>query len=165
MFLLLTGKLPFTGSLQDVMQMQREQKMPVQEIGNAQLRKIVGKATQKKQADRYQSAAEFRVALDAITGTFSSPRTEPAPQAVQASPTAVISTEETDAKDAQTPTQIVEEKTAKVSAKTKDKKEKGTTDQKKTVSANEQNKNFAKLATATTIIGLACGALLSYFLM
>ena len=165
MFLLLTGKLPFTGSLQDVMQMQREQKMPVQEIGNAQLRKIVSKATQKKQADRYQSAAEFRVALDAITGTFSSPRTEPAPQAVQASPTAVISTEETSAKDAQAPTQIVEEKTAKVSAKTKDKKEKGTTDQKKTVSTNEQNKNFAKLATATTIIGLACGALLSYFLM
>ena len=165
MFLLLTGKLPFTGSLQDVMQMQREQKMPVQEIGNAQLRKIVGKATQKKQADRYQSAAEFRVALDAITGTFSSSKTEPTPQAVQATPTAVISTEETYAKDAQAPTQIVDEKTAKVSAKNKDKKEKGTTEQKKTISSNEQNKNFAILATATTIIGLACGALLSYFSM
>ena len=67
MFHLLTGKLPFSGSLQDVMQMQREIDVPVSAINDSKLREIVAKATRKKQSERYQSAAEFRVALDGVS--------------------------------------------------------------------------------------------------
>ena len=67
MFHLLTGKLPFSGSLQDVMQMQREVDVPVNMIGDKEMRNIVAKATMKKQSKRYQSTAEFRVALDDIS--------------------------------------------------------------------------------------------------
>ena len=49
MFHLLTGKLPFSGSLQDVMQMQREIDVPVSAINDSKLREIVAKATRKKQ--------------------------------------------------------------------------------------------------------------------
>ena len=67
MFQLLTGSLPFTGSLQDVMQMQREMDVPVNAINDKKLRGIVAKATAKKQSERYQSCAEFRVALDGVS--------------------------------------------------------------------------------------------------
>lgn len=70
MYQLLTGKQPFTGSLQEVMQMQREEELPLDQIRNKKLRDIVNKATQKRQSERYQSAAEFRAALDDVTITL-----------------------------------------------------------------------------------------------
>lgn len=63
-FQLLTGHLPFTGSYSDIVQAQIHQPLPLDEIKDDRLREIIKKATEKKQEDRYGSAAEFRVALD-----------------------------------------------------------------------------------------------------
>lgn len=63
---LAVGRLPFTGTNQDVMAAHIQHKMPVNDITDKELRKIVDKATQKKQEKRYQSAAEMIVDLDAI---------------------------------------------------------------------------------------------------
>lgn len=65
-FQLLTGKLPFEGATHEVLEMQQHKKMPLQQIENKALRKIVGKATEKEQNKRYQSAAEFRVAVEQL---------------------------------------------------------------------------------------------------
>lgn len=64
LYQLLCGKLPFEGSMADVIVMQKTQKIPVKNIANDAMRQIVRKATEKKQSKRYQSASEFRVALD-----------------------------------------------------------------------------------------------------
>lgn len=71
---LLVGKLPFTGPVTKVLDAQKNQKAPVKNITKdivdskhvADARYVVAKATEKDQNKRYQSAAEFRVALDAI---------------------------------------------------------------------------------------------------
>lgn len=70
---LLVGKLPFTGPVTQVLKAQKETKTPVRNITNVKngailrdLRYVVGKATEKLADKRYQSAAEFRVDLDAI---------------------------------------------------------------------------------------------------
>ena len=75
---LLVGKLPFTGPVTKVLEAQKSQKTPVKNIINvndaADFRAVVAKATEKDQDKRYQSAAEFRVALDAIgTGIGKAP--------------------------------------------------------------------------------------------
>lgn len=64
MFQLLCGKLPFVGPDHEVMQMQIKEKMPISEIKDSSLREIVRRATEKNQGKRYQSASEFRAALD-----------------------------------------------------------------------------------------------------
>ncbi len=64
LFQLLTGHLPFEGAANDVMQMQCKSKMPLKEISDKSLRKIIEKATEKKQADRYRSVSGMRVALE-----------------------------------------------------------------------------------------------------
>lgn len=64
LFQLITGHLPFTGPDAEVLAMQMKKELPLKEIKNKQLRNAVSKATRKKQADRFQSAAEFRVALE-----------------------------------------------------------------------------------------------------
>ncbi len=69
---LLVGKLPFTGPVTKVLEAQKKIKTPVKNItgaskkDTADLRRVVSIATEKDQDKRYQSAAEFRVALDAI---------------------------------------------------------------------------------------------------
>lgn len=63
-FQLLTGKLPFEGTLRDLIQAQIHLPLPLDEIEDERLREIIQKATEKDQKDRYASAAEFRVALD-----------------------------------------------------------------------------------------------------
>ena len=67
---LLVGKLPFTGPVTKVLDAQKNQKTPVKNIAGIKdvddFRIVVLKATEKEQDKRYQSAAEFRVALDAI---------------------------------------------------------------------------------------------------
>ena len=61
---LLVGKLPFTGSKYEVLQMQLNDKVPVKHIKNPLLAKIVKKATEKNKTDRYSSVAELRVEID-----------------------------------------------------------------------------------------------------
>lgn len=61
---LLVGKLPFTGSKYEVLQMQLNRKVPVRHINNKLLRKIVKKATEKNKADRFATVAELRVEID-----------------------------------------------------------------------------------------------------
>ena len=70
---LLVGKLPFAGPVTKVMEAQKSTKTPVKNIIGIQdtkvsrdVRHIVAKATEKEQDKRYQSAAEFRAALDAV---------------------------------------------------------------------------------------------------
>lgn len=67
---LLVGKLPFTGPVTKVLDAQKKQKTPVKNITGIKdvddFRIVVSRATEKEQDKRYQSAAEFRVALDAI---------------------------------------------------------------------------------------------------
>ena len=61
---LLVGKLPFTGSKYEVLQMQLNDKVPVKHIKNPLLAKIVKKATEKNKTDRYSTVAELRVEID-----------------------------------------------------------------------------------------------------
>lgn len=69
LFELIAGKLPFDGATNDVLEMQLKKKVPVDMISSKQVRKVIAKATEKKQADRYQSAAEFRVSVERLERT------------------------------------------------------------------------------------------------
>lgn len=64
LFQLVTGHLPFEGTLNEVRKKQLNDKLPLKEISDQTLRTIIEKATEKDQRKRYQSAAEFRVAID-----------------------------------------------------------------------------------------------------
>lgn len=61
---LLVGRLPFEGSQYEVLQNQLKHKVPVGNIDNKNLAKIIKRATEKIQSHRYSSIAEFRVAID-----------------------------------------------------------------------------------------------------
>lgn len=65
-FQLVTGNLPFEGATHEILEMQQHKKMPLQLIEDKALRKIIGKVTEKEQSKRYQSAAEFRVAVEQL---------------------------------------------------------------------------------------------------
>ena len=73
LFQLVTGKLPFEGATHAVLDMQQHKKMPLQLIEDKALRKIIGKATEKEQSKRYQSAAEFRVAVEQLKNAEKKP--------------------------------------------------------------------------------------------
>lgn len=64
LFQLVTGHLPFEGSFAEVYKKQLNDKLPLKEINDKALRAIIDKATDKNQNKRYQSASEFRVAID-----------------------------------------------------------------------------------------------------
>lgn len=64
---LLVGELPFSGTYTHILECQKTVKTPVKNITfGKRYRDIVAKATAKEQENRYQSAAEFRVALDGL---------------------------------------------------------------------------------------------------
>lgn len=65
---LYTGRLPFSGTHLQLHQAQMKQKVPVRLIPHRGIRKIILKATDKDQEKRYASAAEFRVALERLSG-------------------------------------------------------------------------------------------------
>lgn len=65
-FQFVVGHPPFEGSTHEVLEMQLHKKLPLQLIKQKQLREVIAKATAKKQAERYQSAAEFRVAVERL---------------------------------------------------------------------------------------------------
>lgn len=64
LYRLLTGSLPFEGTQYEVLQKQLKAKVPVRAIEDVGLARLIGKATEKQQSSRFQSVAEFRVALD-----------------------------------------------------------------------------------------------------
>lgn len=66
LFQLITGHLPFDGPIQVVLNAQLHRNLPLSEIKQSRLRGIIKKATSKNQNDRYQTAAEFRVAIEQI---------------------------------------------------------------------------------------------------
>ena len=72
MYQLCVGSLPFNGTHQEVLAAQCTQKMPVVNIMNRDLRRIVERATQKKQERRYASAAEMIVDLEHVKSSANS---------------------------------------------------------------------------------------------
>ncbi len=67
LYQLLCGHLPFEGSMKDVMEMQLQKPMPLENVANPALRSIIKQATEKNQSKRFQSAFEFRTALDKLS--------------------------------------------------------------------------------------------------
>ena len=63
---LVVGKVPFIGSKYEVIECQLHKPLPLKNIKSWQIREIIGKATEKKQSDRYASSALFRAAIDNI---------------------------------------------------------------------------------------------------
>ncbi len=66
LYQLLVGKVPFDGEMAEVLDMQLNKKMPLYNIKQKQIKEVIKTATQKKRSQRYQSAAEFRVAVDKL---------------------------------------------------------------------------------------------------
>lgn len=66
LYQLLVGKVPFEGEMTEVLEMQLNKKLPLYQVKQKQIKEAINTATQKKQANRYQSAAEFRVAVDRL---------------------------------------------------------------------------------------------------
>jgi len=64
LFQLIVGHLPFEGPSNVVLNSHLHDKMPLRQVKDAALRKIIERATNKDCTKRYTSAAEFRVALD-----------------------------------------------------------------------------------------------------
>ena len=64
LFQLVVGHLPFEGPSNVVLNSHLRDKMPLKQVKDATLRKIIERATNKDCTKRYYSAAEFRVALD-----------------------------------------------------------------------------------------------------
>lgn len=63
----IVGSLPFEGTMAELIKQQLNEKIPLKQVPYKAIRHIIGKATAKKQADRYQSAAEMRVDLEHLT--------------------------------------------------------------------------------------------------
>lgn len=72
MFELFTGHVPFEGATHEVLLKQLKEKLPLKEISDRQARKIIARATAKKQSERYTSAAEFRVDVEQLGRSTSS---------------------------------------------------------------------------------------------
>ena len=72
LFELLTGHQAFEGAVHEVLDKQLRGKMPLNEVPNKDLRRIIETATAKRQQDRFASAAEFRVALEQLSRTTTS---------------------------------------------------------------------------------------------
>ena len=66
LFQLIVGHPPFEGDRNEVLQKQLHSKLPLQLIKHRGLRAVIARATEKSRSRRYQSAAEFRVALDQL---------------------------------------------------------------------------------------------------
>lgn len=74
---LLTGSVPFDGPTHEVLARQLKEAVPVKNLSDKFARKIVQKATAKKQTDRYASAAEFRVAVEQLSRNSVAGQTNP----------------------------------------------------------------------------------------
>lgn len=66
LFQLCTGHLPFTGDDNDVLLAHMRKPLPLNEVEKRPLRKIVKKATEKSQGQRYSSAEQMLEALESV---------------------------------------------------------------------------------------------------
>lgn len=66
LYQLCTGHLPFTGTDQDVLSANLRDPLPMKDVRNVALKRIIRKATDKIQSKRYASVAEFRVDLEHV---------------------------------------------------------------------------------------------------
>ena len=82
LFQFVTGTLPFEGTMAELIKKQLNEKIPLKLIPYKAVRNIVAKATAKKQADRYQSAAEMRVDLEHLSKADAVPTATSAGQVV-----------------------------------------------------------------------------------
>lgn len=62
----ITGNVPFEGTRFDVLDKQVKEKLPMKDISDKGLKRIITKATEKRQELRYQTAAEMRVDLESL---------------------------------------------------------------------------------------------------
>lgn len=67
----LTGKVPFEGTRYDVLDKQVKEKLPLSDIQDKGIKKIIEKATEKRQEQRYQSAAAMRADLESLDSNSS----------------------------------------------------------------------------------------------
>ncbi len=65
-FFLVTGHLPFGGNSYDMLEAQLHKKISLREIKSSQISKVIKKATEKKQSDRYSTSSQMRAAIDAF---------------------------------------------------------------------------------------------------
>lgn len=66
LFQCIVGHPPFEGDRSDILQKQLHAPLPLKLIKHKGLRAIIAQATEKSRAKRFQSAAEFRVAIERI---------------------------------------------------------------------------------------------------
>ena len=64
LFQLVTGNLPFDGPKHEVIDKQLHKELPLSQVKDKLMKRIIAKATQKKQDKRYQTAAEMLVDID-----------------------------------------------------------------------------------------------------
>lgn len=62
----MTGKVPFEGTRFDVLDKQVKEKMPLTDIKDKGIKRIITKATEKRQELRYQTSAEMRVDMESL---------------------------------------------------------------------------------------------------
>ena len=60
----IVGDMPFEGTIAELIKHQVNDRLPLKNVPYKAIRNIINKATAKKQSERYQSAAEMRVALE-----------------------------------------------------------------------------------------------------
>lgn len=85
LYQLYTGTLPFSGTDAEIMQAQLNQSLPLKNIGHSALRKVIEKATQKKQSARYQSVDEMKADFMKCFGA-ETPAPAPAPTTTHVDP-------------------------------------------------------------------------------
>ena len=71
----IVGNLPFEGTMAELIKKQINEKLPLKNVPYRAVRRIIDKATAKKQSDRYQSASEMRVDLEHLTKQDAQPST------------------------------------------------------------------------------------------
>lgn len=67
LYQLCAGHLPFSGTDQDVLSANLRSSLPMKDVKGADFKRIIRKATEKAQAKRYASVAEFRVDLERVS--------------------------------------------------------------------------------------------------
>lgn len=71
----IVGSLPFDGTMAELIKKQINEKLPLKNVPYKAIRRIIEKASAKKQSDRYQSASEMRVDLEHLSKQDAQPST------------------------------------------------------------------------------------------
>lgn len=66
MYQCVKGHVPFEGSRHNILDRQLKEKIPVKNIANPRIRRIIEKACEKRQELRYQTSAEMRVDIESL---------------------------------------------------------------------------------------------------